>query len=76
MDNVHSTSAPAFATVYNWMNEFKRGRTSTCNAAHSGRPIEAGLATPETIDKVYDIVLTDRQVKVLELRSQAYHMAQ
>ena len=25
LDNVHSTSAPAFATVYNWVNEFKRG---------------------------------------------------
>ncbi len=22
LDNVHSTSAPAFATVYNWVNEF------------------------------------------------------
>jgi len=27
LDNVHNTSASAFATVYNWMNEFKRGRT-------------------------------------------------
>ena len=24
LDNVHSTFAPAFATVYNWVNEFKR----------------------------------------------------
>ena len=65
LDNVHSTSAPAFATVYNWVNEFKRGRTSTCDAPRSGRPIEA--ATPEIIDKVHDIVLTDRRVKVLKL---------
>ena len=48
LNNVHSTSAPA--TVYNWVNEFKRGRTSTCNTSRSGRPIEA--ATPEIIDKV------------------------
>ena len=61
--NLHSTSAPAFATIYNWMNEFKRGLTSTCDAPHSGRPIEA--ATPEIIDKV-DSVLTDRRVKVRE----------
>ncbi|KAG5335925.1 SETMR methyltransferase, partial [Acromyrmex charruanus] len=27
LDNVHSTSAPAFAIVYNWVNKFKRGRT-------------------------------------------------
>ena len=26
LDNVHSTSVPEFATVYNWVNEFKRGR--------------------------------------------------
>ncbi|KAG5347428.1 SETMR methyltransferase, partial [Acromyrmex charruanus] len=32
LDNAHSTSAPAFATVYNWVNEFKRGRTSTCTS--------------------------------------------
>ncbi|KYQ50026.1 Histone-lysine N-methyltransferase SETMAR [Trachymyrmex zeteki] len=41
LDNIHSTSAPAFSTVYNWVNEFKRGRTSTCDAPRSGRPIEA-----------------------------------
>ena len=40
LDNVRSISAPAFMIVYNWMNEFKRGRTSTCDASHSGRPIE------------------------------------
>ena len=28
LDEVHGTSAPVFATVYNWVNEFKRGRTS------------------------------------------------
>ncbi|KYM79607.1 Sprouty-related, EVH1 domain-containing protein 2 [Atta colombica] len=27
LDNVHSTSASAFATVYNWVNEFKRCHT-------------------------------------------------
>ena len=65
LDNVHSTSAPAFTTVYNWVNKFKRGRTFTCDASRSGRPIEA--ATPEIIDKVHDIVLTDRRVKVRKL---------
>ncbi|EGI68332.1 Histone-lysine N-methyltransferase SETMAR [Acromyrmex echinatior] len=65
LDNVHSISAPAFATVYNWVNKFKRGHTSTCDAPRSGRPIEA--TTPEIIDKVHDIVLIDRRVKVDEL---------
>jgi len=65
LDNVHSTSAPAFATVYNWMNEFKCGRTFTCDASRSGCPIEA--ITLEIIDKVHDIVLIDRRMKVREL---------
>jgi len=30
LDNVHSTSAPAFV-VHKWVNEFKRSRTSTCD---------------------------------------------
>jgi len=63
LNNVHSISASAFAIEYNWVNEFKCG-TSTYDAPHSG-PIEA--VTPEIIDKVYDIVLTDRRVKVREL---------
>ena len=47
----------AFAAVYNWVNEFKRSRTSTYDASRSGRPIEA--ATPEIIDKIHDTDLTE-----------------
>ena len=35
LDGVHSTSAPAFATIYNWVNEFKCSRTSTCDETTS-----------------------------------------
>jgi len=42
LDNVHSTSASAFAIVYNWVNEFKRG------TSRSGRLIEAVM--PKIID--------------------------
>ena len=58
-------STSVFATVHNWVNEFKCGRTSTYDALRSRRPIE--VATPEIIDKVHDIVLTDRRVKVREI---------
>ena len=41
------------------------------DAPRSRRPIEA--ATPEIIDKVHDIVLTDRRVKVRELVEATWH---
>jgi len=31
LDEVYGTSASVFATVYNWINEFKRGRTQKMN---------------------------------------------
>jgi len=55
------------------VNEFKRGRTSTCDAPRSERSIEA--VALEIIDKVHDIVLIDRRMKVREF-IEAYHMAQ
>jgi len=56
LDNVRSTSASAFATVYNWVNKFKHGRIFmvVCDASRSERPIE--IATPEIIDKVHELV--------------------
>ena len=58
LDEVHSTSAPVFATVYNWVNEFERGRTSTKDEHSSERPVE--VTTLEMIDKIHDMVLSDR----------------
>ena len=54
-----------FATVYNWVNEFKRGRTSTKDEHRSGCPVE--VITPEMIDKIHDMVLSDRRIKVREI---------
>lgn len=65
LDEVHGISAQSFKTVYNWVNEFKRGRTSTNDEHRSGRPIV--VATPEMIDKIHDIVLEDHRVKVSEV---------
>lgn len=65
LDAVHGTSAPVFATVYNWVNEFKRGRSSTKDEHRSGRPVE--VSTPEIIDKIHDLILSDRRIKVREL---------
>ncbi|XP_043259054.1 protein GVQW3-like [Colletes gigas] len=64
-DEVRGTSTPMFATIYNWIKEFKRGRTSTNDERRSGRPVE--VTTPEMIDKIHDIVLSNRLTKVREI---------
>ena len=43
------------------MKEFKRGCTSASDEPHSGTPVEA--ATPEIMEKVYDMILNDQWVK-------------
>jgi len=65
LDEVHGTSAPVFTTVYNLGNEFKRGHTSTKDKHRSGRPVEA--TTPEMINKIHDMVLSDRRIKVRKI---------
>ena len=62
LDEIHGTSAPVFATVYNWVNEFKRGCKSTKDEHRSGSPME--VTTPEMIDKIHDMVMSDRRIKV------------
>ena len=62
LDNVHSISAPTI--VYNWVMNLNV-IVHPHDAPRSRHPIET--ATPEIIDKVHDIVLTDRRVKVREL---------
>ena len=42
----------------------KHGRTSTKDGRCSGRPVE--VTTPEMIDKIHDMVLSDRRIKVCE----------
>jgi len=65
LDLVHGISAPSLATIYNWLNEFKRGRTSTNDEPRSGRPVE--VTTLEMINKIHDMVLSDRRLKLSEI---------
>lgn len=65
LDKYYGTSAPANSTVIYWFAEFKRGRTSTIDEHRSGRPKE--VTTEENIEKILDIVLADRRIKVREL---------
>lgn len=64
-------SAPSNATVYNWVAEFKRGRTSTTDDPRPGRPCEA---TTEDVEKIRNLILDDRRMKVREL-AEAVHIS-
>jgi len=70
--------APAFATVYNWMNLNVVVHPYVMHFVRDVQWSSIEAATPEIIDKVHDIILTDQWVKVREFvdRPQAYHMAQ
>ena len=52
--------APSYATVKRYVVEFKHGRQSLEDDPRPGRPVT--VATPEMVNKVHDIVMTDRRV--------------
>jgi len=43
--------APSYATVKNWVAQFKRGDFFTCNAPRPGRP--KTVTTPEITDQIH-----------------------
>lgn len=59
--------APTLRSVYNWYNEFKRGRTSLADEFREGRPISA--VSPENIDAVRELIKQDRHVTYLEIQA-------
>ena len=46
--------APSYATVKNWVAQFKRGDFTTCNAPRPGRP--KTVTTPEIIDQSHELI--------------------
>ena len=52
--------APSYATVKNWMAQFKRGDFSNCVAPRPGRP--KTMTTPEIIDQIHELILEDRRL--------------
>jgi len=50
--------APSYATVKNWVAQFKHGDFSTCDAPCPGRP--KTVTTPEIIDPIRELILEDR----------------
>ena len=52
--------APLYATVKNWVAQYKRGDFSTCDAPRLGRP--KTVNTPEIIHQIHELILEDRQI--------------
>jgi len=48
--------------VRNWVQKFSEGRTSIEDEHRAGRPVE--IATPETLQRVEDIIRAERRVTV------------
>ncbi|XP_052755359.1 protein GVQW3-like [Galleria mellonella] len=55
------------ATVYNWFNEFKRGRTNFTDDVHEGRPSTA--TTEDNISVVRRMIETDKRVTYQQIRA-------
>lgn len=64
--------APSRATVYNWFNELKRGRTNLHDALREGRPSTA--KTEDNISVVRCMIIeTDPRVTYQQIRTSLQH---
>ena len=60
--------APSYATVKNWMVQFKRGDFSTCDAPRPGRP--KTVTTLDIIDQIHELILEDRWISAKSIAGQ------
>jgi len=60
--------APSYATVKNWVAQFKRGDFSTCDAPHPGRP--KTVTTPQIIDQIHELILEDHWISTKSITEQ------
>ena len=60
--------APLYATIKNWVAQFKRGNFSTCDAPRPGRP--KTVTTPEIIDQIHELILEDRWISAESIAEQ------
>ena len=61
-------NVPSYATVKNWMTQFKRGDFFTCDAPRPGRP--KTLTIPEIIDQIHELILEDRRISAKSIAEQ------
>ena len=63
--------APSYATVNNWVAQFKPDDFTTCDAPRPGR--SKTVTTPQIIDQIHELILEDRRIFVrLSVRTQIY----
>jgi len=60
--------APSYATVKNWVTQFKRCDFSTRDASRPGRP--KPVTIPEIIDHIHEIILEDRWISAKSITEQ------
>ena len=60
--------APSYATVKNWVAQFKRGDFSTCDAPRPRRP--KTVTIPEIIDQIHKLILERRQILAKSIAEQ------
>jgi len=60
--------APSYATIKNWVAQFKHGDFSTCDAPRPGRP--KTVTTPKSIDEIHELILEDRQISAKSIAEQ------
>jgi len=60
--------APLYATVKNWVAQFKSGDFSTCNVPRNGRP--KTVTTPQIIDQIHELILEDRRISAKSIAEQ------
>jgi len=60
--------APSYATVKNWVAQFKRGDFSTCEAPRPGR--SKSVTTPEIIDQIHELILKNRRISTKSIAEQ------
>ena len=65
LEKYYKESAPSHGIVHKLFTEFRCGRISISDAERLGRPKE--VTSQEMIDKIHDIVLNDRRLKVRKI---------
>jgi len=60
--------ASSYATVNNWVAQFKRGDFSTCDAPRPGRP--KTVTTPEIIGQIHYLILEDRRISAKSIAAE------